>query len=67
MSKTIWHGQLNVGRKFKNDKEMREYFVFSGYNKNGKEFRHSMSDKQMIEFEDSIIRRIVKKILHSMR
>ena len=54
--------KLNVCRTFANSKDRREYFIF-----NNGERDYELTDKQMTEFEDSIIRKIVKKIKHYMR
>ena len=53
--------QLNTLRRFDSETERREYFSFS----NG-EGNYEMNDHQMTQFEDAIIRKIVKKIFHSM-
>ena len=54
--------KLNVCRTFANSKDRREYFTF-----NNGERDYELTDRQMTEFEDSIIMKIVKKIKHYMR
>ena len=54
--------KLNVCRTFANSKYRREYFTFNNGEKD-----YELTDRQMTEFEDSIIRKIVKRIKHNMR
>ena len=54
--------KLNVCRTFANSKDRREYFTFNNGEKD-----YELTDRQMTEFEDSIIRKIVKRIKHYMR
>jgi hypothetical protein len=56
--------KLNLLRKFDNDKERRDYFTFPNKDINGNSSTYSMNDKQMKEFETSIIRKIVKNVFH---
>ena len=58
---------LNIGRKFDTDSQRRDYFRISGINKYSKQFEYNMSDNQMTELENSIIRKIIKKVMHSMQ
>lgn len=66
---TIWHGQeLNISRNFGEGSapqyDRLKYFRFSGINKNDKPFDLQMNNKQMKEFEQSIIKKIVKRVCH---
>ena len=59
--------ELNTGRRFDTDSQRKAYFRMSGVNKHGKQYEYDMSDKQMTELENSIIKKIVRKVMHSMQ
>ena len=56
--------KLNVRRDFKSEAQRRDYFTFYR-NKEGSTYE--MSNKQMDEWEDSIIKKIVRIVCHAAR
>jgi len=54
--------KLNVRRDFKSEAQRRDYFTFYR-NKEGSTYE--MSNKQMDEWEDSIIKKIVRIVCHA--
>ena len=58
--------ELNLGRRFKDDKARREYFTFTGINKNGKYYEYLMTNKQMKIWEKSVIKRVVSQVKRAM-
>ena len=59
--------KLNLLRKFNNDRERRDYFTFPNKDSNGNPSTYLMNNKQMKEFEASIVRRIVRNVFHYIK
>lgn len=57
---------LNIGRRFGDDRARKEYFTFSGINKNGKHYEYLMTSKQMKVWEESVIKRVVNQVKKAM-
>ena len=60
------NSELNISRKFRDDRERKEYFKFPNKDSNGNPSSYQMNNKQMKEFERAAIRRIFKKTIHTM-
>ena len=58
--------ELNISRKFRDDRERKDYFKFPNKDSNGNPSTYQMNNKQMKEFEQASLRRIFKKIIHIM-
>ena len=56
--------ELKISRNFRDDKERREYFIFSNKDSNGNASTYKMNNKQMKEFERAMIKRIMKNVIH---
>jgi len=59
--------KLNLLRKFDSEKERKEYFTFPNKDGNGNHSTYTMNDKQMEEFENAIIRRIIRNVFHYIK
>ena len=59
--------RLHLARKFDGDKERREYFVFPNKNSEGSHSTYIMSNRQMKEFEDATIKRIIRNVFHYIK
>ena len=55
---------LNISRKFRDDRERKDYFKFPNKDSNGNPSSYQMNNKQMKEFERAMIRRIMKNVIH---
>ena len=60
------NSELNISRKFRDDRERKEYFKFPNKDSNGNASSYQMNNKQMKEFERAIIRRIMKNVIHTI-
>ena len=56
--------ELNISRKFRDDRERKDYFKFPNKDSNGNPSSYQMNDKQMKEFGRAMIRRIMKNVIH---
>ena len=54
--------KLNVRRDFKSEGDRRDYFTFY---KNKEGSTYEMSNKQMDEWEESVIKKIVRIVCHA--
>jgi len=59
--------ELRLARKFNDDRERKEYFKFPNKDSNGKSSTYQMNNKQMKEFEQAVIRRIIRNIIHIIK
>ena len=57
---------LNISRKFRDDRERKEYFKFPNKDSDGNPSSYQMNNKQMKEFERAMIRRIMKNVIHTI-
>jgi len=58
--------ELRLARKFRDDRERKDYFKFSNKDSNGRPSSYQMNNKQMEEFERAIIKRIIKNVIHTI-
>ena len=58
--------ELRLARKFRDDRERKNYFKFSNKDSNGRPSSYQMNNKQMEEFERAIIKRIIKNVIHTI-
>ena len=58
--------ELRLARKFRDDRERKDYFKFSNKDSNGRPSSYQMNNKQMEEFERAIIKRIIKNVVHTI-
>ena len=58
--------ELRLSRKFRDDRERKDYFKFSNKDSNGRPSSYQMNNKQMEEFERAIIKRIIKNVVHTI-
>jgi len=58
--------ELKLGRKFRDDRERKDYFKFKNKDSNGNPSTYQMNNKQMEELERAIVKRIVKHFLHTI-
>jgi len=56
--------ELKISRNFRDDKDRREYFIFSNKDSNGNQSSYKMNNKQMKELEQYFIRKSVRSIIH---
>ena len=59
-------GSKSTSLKEEQDKR-REYLTFMNTDSEGKTSTYEMNDNQMIEYEESYIRKSIKKIFHIMK
>ena len=59
--------ELRLARKFNDDRERKEYFKFPNKDSNGNPSSYQMNNKQMKEFEQAVIRRIIRNIIHIIK
>jgi|TARA_R100001530_G_scaffold2659_1_gene4278 hypothetical protein len=61
------HKELNISRNFNNPGDARKYFTFPNKDKNGTPSTYQMKEKQMKEWENAFIKKIVKRVIHNMK